>query len=204
MDLAARIANALVASSALKSSASLYVALLRELARGKPVSLRTLALVSSRSPTEVSAVLRAAPDTEYDARGDIVGYGITLQPTSHSFEVEGRQLYTWCALDTLMFPAILGATAHVRSRCPESGEPVSLVATPNELRDVEPAKVVVSLVEPGDDIRQSFCCNVHFLASLDMGRRWARRHPGVKLVSVGAAFQLGQEIARKRLGHGGV
>jgi class 3 adenylate cyclase len=30
----------------------------------------------------------------------------------------GRRLYTWCAADTLLFPAILGCRAHVESTCP--------------------------------------------------------------------------------------
>jgi hypothetical protein len=39
-------------------------------------------------------------DTEYDAHGRVVfGSGLTLRPNPHRFEVDGRTLYTWCALD---------------------------------------------------------------------------------------------------------
>jgi alkylmercury lyase len=203
MDLATRIANAFVAGSALEASASLYGTLLRELAKGQPVSLHALASAAGRAPAEVAAALRAAPATEYDSNGDIVGYGITLRQTPHGFDVAGRQLYTWCALDTLMFPALIDTEAHVRSTCPETSRPVSLVATPHDFRSLEPAEAVVSLVEPQADIRKSFCCNVHFFASLQAGRRWARGLPGIRLVCVKEAFQLGQAIARQRLGHHG-
>ena len=33
--------------------------------------------------------------------------GLTLTSTTHSFEVRGQQLHTWCAWDTLFLPALL-------------------------------------------------------------------------------------------------
>lgn len=91
----------------------LWYALLRLLAHGEPVTIPELAAASNRTNDEVAHAVRELRDTEYGQHGRIVGYGITLNPTPHRFTVNGRQLYTWCALDTLIFPVILGQTAHV-------------------------------------------------------------------------------------------
>ncbi|MFC5607606.1 organomercurial lyase MerB [Variovorax soli] len=196
-DFATLIIDGLSGGSRLEGFASVFVALLRELVKGSPVSVRVLAEASGQSLDQVDAVLRQAPDIEYDPAGNIVGYGITQRQTPHVFEVEGRRLYTWCALDTLMFPALIGKSARVRSLCPETGMPVSLTAAPHELCAVEPLDAAVSLAVPQTGIRQSFCCQVHFFASRADGDRWALRHPEVEVVSVEAAFLLGQEIARR-------
>jgi hypothetical protein len=79
----------------------LFHPLLRLLAEGEPVSVEDLAHAIGRPIGEVRQTLAALPDVEIDHRGRVVGYGLTLLPTPHRFEVDGRQLYTWCALDTL-------------------------------------------------------------------------------------------------------
>jgi alkylmercury lyase len=197
LDLATQIANALVTSPRLEATAPLYVTLLRELAQAKPVSLQALARAAHMSVADVGAILRQSSDVEYDAEGRIVGHGITLRPTPHSFEVDGRQLYTWCALDTLMFPALLQATARVRSRCPQTGDFVSLIVAPEELGEVEPVDAAVSLVVPQASIRQSFCCHVHFFTSQRAAVSWSQQRPAVEVVSIQAAFLLGQNVARR-------
>ncbi|WP_273681879.1 organomercurial lyase, partial [Vreelandella aquamarina] len=104
-------------------------------------------------------------------------------------------------LDTLMFPALIGQTARVSSHCAATGAPVSLTVSPNEIRDIAPTDAAVSLVLPQEtaDIRQSFCCHVHFFASVVTAKDWASKHQGVEIVSVQDAFRLGQELNRHML-----
>lgn len=66
-------------------------------------------------------------DTEHDAEGRIIGYGITFNPTPHHYASGGRTLYTWCALDTLALPTFIGGTAQVTSHSPAQPSPVSLM-----------------------------------------------------------------------------
>lgn len=82
---------------------SLFVPLLRLLAEGEPVTIAELATASGRSENTVRRGLSSVPDAEYDDDGRILGLALTLRPTPHRFTVAGRQLYTWCALDTLFF-----------------------------------------------------------------------------------------------------
>lgn len=178
--------------------ADIFVALLRELAKGRPVSPTTLAVALDWPAEHVDAVFERAPGTEYDRDGNIVGYGLTLRETAHALEIDGRRLYTWCALDTLIFPSLIGQTTQVYSRCAATGAPISLTVTPSEIRDVEPAGVVASLILPwaATGIRRSFRCHVHFFASLAVARDWASKHAGVEIVNVQDAFGLGCELAR--------
>ncbi|HLQ24974.1 MAG TPA: organomercurial lyase MerB [Acidiferrobacterales bacterium] len=179
----------------------LLVALLRELAKGSPVSQGALSAALGWPARRVAAVLAQVPGTEYDGGGNVVGYGVTLRETRHIFEIDGRRLYTWCALDALMFPAVIGKAARVLSRCPATGRPVSLTVAPDEVRNLEPAGAVVSLPLPeaSADIRGSFCCHVHFFASASAADSWVSQHDGAAVVSVEDAFRLGHEIARKLL-----
>lgn len=101
---------------------ALLVPLLRLLAAGDPVDVATLAASSGRTVEQVTAQLARVPDTEYDDQGRIVGQGLSLRPTPHQFTVDGHELYTWCALDTLIFPTILDRAARVESTSPASGQ----------------------------------------------------------------------------------
>ena len=85
------------------------------------------ACLDSDWPTErVVAVLGQDTNTEDDNDGNIVGYGLILHETLHALEIDGRRQYAWCALDALMFPALIRQTARVSSHCAAIGAPVSL------------------------------------------------------------------------------
>ncbi len=180
---------------------ALLVTLLRELAKGSPVTKDALTQSLGWPADRVVAMLEIALATEYDDAGNVMGYGISLRNTRQVFEVDGQLLYTWCALDTLIFPAVIGKTAHVRSHCPQTGEPIVLTVMPDEVRRVEPAGAVVSLLMPGAsaDIRSSFCGYVHFFACASAAETWSSRHPGSEIVSVAEGFRLGRAIVRQLL-----
>lgn len=200
-DYITEIAERLSPANHPEGFADLLVALLRGLAKGKPVSRDELAAALGWTPNSVAAVLEQTPSTEYDEEGNVTGYGLTLNETTHVFEIDGNLLYTWCALDTLIFPALIDKPARVCSRCPVTGETISLTVTPDEVRHLEPAGAVVSLVVPAasSDIRGSFCCHVHFFASASAADDWLTRHEGAEIINVPDAFVLGQEIAGKLL-----
>jgi alkylmercury lyase len=47
-----------------------------------------------------------------------------------------------------------------------------------------------------DDIVESFCCHVHFLAGADTAGRWASARPGAFALGVDDAFELGRLATR--------
>lgn len=176
---------------------SLWLPLLHLLAQGEPVNIGDLAAVTGRTEREVSAALTAVPDTEYDGDGRIIGQGLTLRPTPHRLELAGEQLYTWCALDTLIFPALLGTTARIQSTCHATGDPVRCSVGATGVSGVEPATAVVSLVNPEDmsSVRSAFCNQVHFFASAETAQPWLDAHPGGSVVAVGEAHRIGTAMA---------
>ncbi|EGD42763.1 MAG: organomercurial lyase MerB [Streptomyces sp.] len=161
--------------------AGLLIPLLRLLVDGDPVTLEQLAAAAGRPVDDVRTSLAAVPDTEYDDQGRIIGQGLTLRPTPHRFTMAGQELYTWCALDTLMFPALLGRMARVDSVSPTSGDPIRVTLDPAVgLTRVEPADAVVSLVNPEQitSIRSSFCNQAHYFTSPEDAAGWLDEHPG--------------------------
>lgn len=193
----------------------------RLLAEGHPVPIDKLAGSSGLS---WQAALQTAAAMErfglllMDDRGRVTGaIGLSLQPTAHRLRVGDQQLYTWCALDALFLPAVLGRTAVVESICPGSGRPVRLEVSPDAVDNVEPAEAVVSLVIPGltpgvpgacppkdcgpttpsgaESVagpEGSFCTQVHFFASADAASGWLAGHPGAALLTPGEAQRVGR------------
>jgi alkylmercury lyase len=84
-----------------------------------------------------------------DEDGKIVGAALTVRETPHRVRLRERELYAWCALDTLFIPGLVGATAHVRSTCPVSGSEVSVTVSPGGVDAFEPAGAALSVVLPG-------------------------------------------------------
>lgn len=170
----------------------LWLPLLTLLADGEPVSITELAAATGRTADEVHSALAAVPDTEYDDEGRIIGQGLTLRPTRHRFEVGGEQLYTWCALDTLIFPQLLDRPVRIESTQRNGGTPVRVSVDATGVTSVEPDTAVISLVNPDDlsQIRSAFCNQVHYFASPEEAAPWLERHPEATVIPVAAAFEL--------------
>ncbi|MFI5272012.1 MAG: organomercurial lyase [Ktedonobacterales bacterium] len=190
--------------------ATLSLHLVRLLASGHPVRLQTLAASVGRTPEAVAAGLRQFSNIERDATGRIVAAcGLSLPlaaPTAYRFIVGGKLLFTWCALDALMYPALLGASAVATSRCPVSGATIRVRVAPTRVQQIDPAQAVVTLVFPDTDaaccdVRGVFCNAVRFFASYAAGEA-ARRDglvPGdTTLLPVADVFRIGQ-LALRRL-----
>jgi alkylmercury lyase len=182
--------------------------LIRLLANGHPVSKEQLAAALERPLEEVTEVLRQFEDIVYDKDSHIVSAGLSLLPTPYRFEVNGHVLYTWCALDTLIFPVWLERPAQVSSSCPVTGQPIHLIVTPERLEHFDPPSGVISLlIQDGlatcCNIREAFCAYSQFFVSREAASAWHAQHPDGHVLSIEEAFSLGQALARltmQRLG----
>jgi alkylmercury lyase len=166
--------------------------LLTELARGEPVDAARIAAQAGMPASGVLGLLRGSP-AEWDPDGRLVGLGLTLRATRHRFEVDGRVLYTWCAPDTLAFPAVLGSEAHVQSPWFATREPIHVDVGPEGIRSVEPTQAVVSIVTRAanrSDFRRALCHEQHLFSSRQAASQWQSAHPEGIVVSVGDAFTL--------------
>ncbi len=184
----------------------LSLALYRELARGAPVALPRLASLLELRADEVGRRLQAWPGVFFDDAQRVIGYwGLTLSRSTHRLRVDGRDLYTWCAWDTLFLPALLDTKADVLSVCRGSGEPVELTVGPSAVESAHPAGLWVSFLLPETEAVRanpvaSFCHYVHFFRSRDAARAWLGEHPGTFLLSLVDAYEVGRRRNRLRYG----
>lgn len=177
--------------------------MLRELARGEPVSIAQLAEALDSSVGAAEAFVRGSALTPFVqlAEGDqIQGFmGLSVTRTPHQFTVNGRTLWTWCAYDSLFLPELLGNTARIESPDPETQQPNHLTVSPVRIEAVEPTGMVASMVRPQTwdvasvaRIRQSVCSLTFFHASHTTGERWQAKHPETILLSLDEAFAFGK------------
>jgi len=169
------------------------VPMLRELATGQPVEPERLAALAGVPVDHVLALLRQAP-SEWDPSGErLVGLGLTSQPTPHRFQVNGHTLYTWCAVDAMFFPVLIGAPARIQSPCAATGDPIQIDLTPAGVARVEPPSAVVSILTPSIDVsevRQAVCTEQHFFRSAEAAAQWHAQHPEGLLLPVAEMFEL--------------
>jgi len=186
---------------------SLWLYLVRTLAKGKPATQASIANALGMSLSDIQAALTTFKDIVYDDDGNLIACGISLSPTPHCFQVNGQNLFTWCALDALMYPVALKQTAQVKSHCPVTGIEVRLTVTPTGVTSLIPTEAVVSIVIPADqagccNIRNAFCSQVHFINSPQAAGTWRSIHPEATILSVEEAWRLGHAIAQRRLADG--
>jgi alkylmercury lyase len=176
----------------------LLVAALRELAGGQPVDPQRLAALAGMGVEQTVALLRQAA-AEWDHSGTrLVGFGLTSTPTRHRFQVHGHPLWTWCAVDALLFPVLIGAPAQTTSPCAATGTPIRIQATPTGVERVDPAGAVVSIVTPAVDlaqVRQAVCAAQNFYRDADAAAAWQAAHPQALLLPVAKGFALFRRAA---------
>jgi alkylmercury lyase len=180
----------------------LCLPILHQVTRGKPIEKAALAASLRVSQEDVEQRLLHLPDTEFDQQGNILGWGVTLVPTRHRFQIHGQSLYTWCAFDTVLFPPSLQAEAQVQSTCPVTGHPITFIATPSgAIKDMTPASSVMSLIIPAERsecVRATFCEQSLFFASEQAALTWLTAHPEAVVLSIEEAAYVGKLVAASR------
>jgi alkylmercury lyase len=169
----------------------------RLLAEGRPVAPRAAARRLGVRVADVDYVLEGWPAAVHDEQGRVIGYGgLGLDETPHRLDVAGRRLYGWCAWDTLFLPELLGAGADVKSTCPATGKSIALRVSPRGVTSADARSTVVSMIVPaepfGDDVIDTFCCNVRFYATEDDAARSLADSDDSFTLTVFDAFELGK------------
>lgn len=176
----------------------LVVALYRLLAAGAPVPAEAVAAATGVPEERVVSYWDAWSPSgiDRDARGRATGVrGLTLEPSPHAVEVEGRSLYAPCALDALLLPKFLGVAIRVSSACPLTGTAISLVVDPDGPRDLDPRGAAMTVRRLGDagfgdDPQGSFCDFIHFFASADAAAEWSSGRERTLAASIADGFEL--------------
>jgi len=193
--LAQKVADAFPDLSA--TDQRIAVGLYRLLAEGEPVSPDRLAQHLGLSANLVKEILDSWPAVYFDDEKSVIGFwGLAVQEMPHRFKVNGRQLYTWCAWDSLFIPELLGKTAEVESTCPTSGEIISLTVSPTRVENFSPDGAMVSFLSPTAsfdmNVIASFCHKVLFFSSEESGNKWIANHKDTFLLTLNEAHEIGR------------
>lgn len=187
-----------------KQEQGLAIALYHLLALGKPVARRQLSEFTGIDEAEIDSILETWPGVYYDDEGKVIGFwGLALNEMPHKMLIDGRELYAWCAWDTLFLPALIGGIAQVTSRCAQNGTEIQLTISQQGIESVTPETTVLSFVTPDEngireDVINSFCHAVLFFQSPEAGNQWKKEHPDTFLLSVQDAFGLAQLFNQRK------
>jgi alkylmercury lyase len=188
------------------------VVIYRELAKGDPLGPESLAAALAVSPQAAREQIARGPLRALvysDAEGRVAGFGgLAATPMHHEFRLGDRKLWTWCAWDSLFIPRVLGETAEVTSRDPETAEIVRLTVSPRSIERVRPEGAVVSFLfadaqdfdRSAANVMAKFCHRVFFFASAESGERWTAKNPGTFAYSTDEAFELGRRLTARLFG----
>lgn len=84
-----------------------------------------------------------------DATGIVGIYGLSLVATPHHLILDGRPLFTWCALDAVGIAAGVAARAVVQASCFRCGETLTIQFQTGRVCSVSTADVCLWLAPPG-------------------------------------------------------
>ena len=186
---------------------SVALALVRMLSHGEPVSEHDVAGELGVPHGTIRETVRSWPGVFRDERDWIIGFmGLSVREFGdHRIELDGRLLTAWCAWDTLFLPALLEQTARVTSRCPTTGEQISMTVGADGPVDVRPDGAVLSFLAPerpfDAELMESFCHFVHFFASERTAHAWTAHHPGTLILSIDDGYHLGRQTNETMFGH---
>ncbi len=190
----------------------LLIQVWRSLATGGPVTgeqVDQIVATIGIARDEAERFLRQI--SERDGDDSIVGImGLSLNDHPHRFNVNGAQMSTWCAEDTLFLPAMLKQTASVESESPLTKEKIRLTVSTEGIEESSPAGAVVSMVVIDPDkadmssapaIWGTFCHHIFFFASREEGELWAAGRDDIEILSLDEGFELGKQVWSKVLAY---
>lgn len=176
----------------------LLVHTVRELSMGEPVEPARLAQLIGEPVKTIRQRLENV--VEWDSQGRVVGEGLTLIPTQHEFELNGRTMWVWCAGDAIVFPMWINQAARIKSPCAVTGEQVEVTVTPEAVTEVSPPGAVASLIthDPNvssmADVRSLICSGQVFFKSAEMAKHWRLKHPNAVVLPVRECFAVYKQV----------
>ena len=179
--------------------------MLQLLAEGQPVSPEDFSQAAGIPAAEVREFFTEYRESggEFDEEGHLVGAALTLNPTPHQLIINGRTLFTWCALDALFVPGLIGMTAQVNSKCPVTRQEIRLTVTPVGVTNCDPETMLLSMTIPGISCKtdrsktwtgpeSDTCSQIHFFATRAAAHEWLQDHPDVVIFTVEEAWRLAE------------
>jgi alkylmercury lyase len=127
----------------------LLVAMWKEIAKGRPVTHPVMGeIIRKLGISRDEALEFLTRMAERDENYDIIGILGLSQAKNwlHHFSINGVELRTWCAWDTLFLAQILKQTVRVVSESPVSKKKITLVVDAQKVKEYCPEGATVSIV----------------------------------------------------------
>lgn len=164
---------------------SFIVNVQKELLKGKPLSKTKYYELIKEDRDKADSFLELWG--EVNKNDEITAFaGLSLTPTKHKFIVENITLYTWCAVDAILFTDWLQVSSHAVSADPIDNTEIELEMEVDFLLWSNPYPIYISIVEDIDacNIKSSFCNHVSFWASETTAKKWLNNHPNGKILTL--------------------
>lgn len=130
-----------------------------------------------------------------DEQGTVVGsHGLSLIPTKHSLNINGQNLFTWCAADAIGIPAALGIDAKIISNCFQCNEPIEIIMSNGDVQSSNHANARMWVIEADLDrpVVSCTCPQINFFCSTEHFNKW-NKVPNIKgrLLTLAEGVKLG-------------
>ena len=191
----------------------LVLRVLKRLACGRPVTrdqVDQMAADLDMIPEEAHGFLAQVCERDYEGR-ILNSMGLSLSDRwAHRFYVNGTQLRTLCAWDSLYLPPLLNRTASIVSLSPASKKEVRVTVSPEQVEWACPETAVVSIVTLGighqdasfvETLWSNFCHRVYFFPTEQEAEGWAEDKENISILSVEEAYELGKRTFSKLLSY---
>lgn len=141
---------------------------------------------------------------ERDDTGGIVGLGVTYNPTPHRMRIEGRDMWAWCAIDTLIFAILLDTTISVSSDAPGGGGTSRVEVSPAGVSGSAPDGAVITWPTRERDqvdlsstaaIWGTFCHHSFLFPSREDAERWADGRADIEILPLDEGFAIARALA---------
>ena len=181
---------------------ALIPASIRLLAEGEPLSPAQIADAAGVPVDQAEAALRGVEDIEWTADGRVEGFGLTRRPTPHRFRIGDAEMYTWCAMDTLIFAALLDRPVQIQSPDGATGEPLRVENDGQRIIAADPPSIAVSwFFDPSaTGFRASVCQFGHFFASRESAADWAGKYPQGGVLTLDEAMEASRSLVADMFG----
>lgn len=164
---------------------------------GKPASIDTLALKSGIAVDQTRQYIMGMADRGIlvmDKDENVVGsHGLSVIPTKHHLNINGQNLFTWCAIDAVGIAAALELEAKIVSKCFQCNETIEIDMANGKIINCNQKDTRIWVVEA--DLNQPIVCctcpQINFFCSKEHFNEWYKNQNKGKLLSLTEAVKLG-------------
>ncbi|MCP4202670.1 MAG: hypothetical protein GY769_12135 [bacterium] len=171
------------------------------LAQGRPMSVDEIARAAGTERRLVEEAVDAAR-CKRDAQARLIDlYGMTLTPTLHRLTIDGKVLFSCCALWAHVIPKLVDSKVQVESVDPLRRELVRLSVSPSGVESADPPGVAASLAVATQkaidaNVCAAFCCQVLHFVSRESAEEFAAARPTCHVVELSELQEAADELHR--------